>query len=75
MLRRHFTNQKLTNNVKLKVSFSTPYHGLVAVAGMELHVDLAVDASFALGMIVLTALTDSHFVEEILTTRCFDEEK
>ena len=42
---------------------------------MELHVDLAVDASFALGMIVLTALTDSHFVEEILKTRCFDEEK
>ena len=41
---------------------------------MQFHVDLAVDSSLTLGMIILTALTDSHFIEEILMFGCVEGE-
>lgn len=46
----------------MAVDLDETHHGLVAVAGVQLHVDLAVHTSFTLGVIVLTALTESHVV-------------
>ena len=51
------------------------HHGLVAVTGVQLHADLAVHAGFALGMIVLTALTGSHVVLETHGTVVSEREK
>lgn len=36
------------------------YHGLVAVAGVQLHVDLAVDSGLGFLVEVLAGLTEGH---------------
>ena len=46
---------------KYRLTWET-YHWLIAIACVQFHVDLAIDSGLTFGMVVLTALTDSHFV-------------
>lgn len=53
-------NRDLDSIESIIKPYCVTYHGLVGIAGIQFHVDLAVDASFALLVVILATLGFGH---------------